>query len=197
MRPCEQITVGDLMIRRWRPDDLQPLHAAVLESIEHLRPWMAWAADADLGAQRRYLEAAAAAWERDERYEYAIIHPRAGIIGSIALLARIGAGGLEIGYWVHSDHTGRGVASTSTAALAAAAFALPWVDLVEIHHDAANTASASIPARLGFQMIQSVPREPAAPADSGRDLIWRLSRDAYPASQCRALLESTGTPKSG
>ncbi len=181
---------GDVMLRRWRLDDLDSLHSAVVSSIDHLRPYMAWAADGDVAGQRSYLEATVPAWESDERYEFAIVDPRAGIIGSAGLLARIGAGGLEIGYWVHADHTGRGVATMSAGALTAAAFSLPWVDRIEIHHDETNRASGAVPARLGFQMIARAARLPAAPSDSGHDLIWRLRREEYRAGKGRAETHS-------
>jgi ribosomal-protein-serine acetyltransferase len=190
-RPPARIPVGDLVIRRWRLEDLDDIQRAVAESIQQLRPWLAWASG-ERSAQAAFLEATTLGWEQGERFEYAIEDPRGGLLGSVGLMRRIGPGGLEIGYWVHSAHTRRGIAKLGAAAVTAAAFGLSWVDHVEIHHDKENLASGAVPARLGFQMIEGVFKPPLAAADSGHDLIWRLSRENYAESRARALLESMG-----
>jgi ribosomal-protein-serine acetyltransferase len=191
-RPPARILVGDLVIRRWRSEDLDNVQRAVSESIQQLRPWLAWAND-ERSAQAEFLEATALGWEQGERFEYAIEDPQGSLLGSAGLMRRIGPGGLEIGYWVHSAHTRRGIAKLAAAALSAAAFRLPWVDHVEIHHDKENLASGAVPAGLGFQMIEEVYKAPMAAADSGHDLIWRLSRDSYPESRARSLVEHAET----
>jgi ribosomal-protein-serine acetyltransferase len=85
---------------------------------------------------------------------------------------------LEIGYWVHRDHTGRGLATDASAALCAAAFALPGIDRVVIRHDAANAASAAVPRKLGFTEVSRGPVEDEgrAPGESGISVMWQLSR---------------------
>ena len=112
-----------------------------------------WAND-ELAAQASFLEATAAGWEQGERFEYAIEDRERNLLGSVGLMRRVGPGGLEIGYWVHSGHTRRGIAKLAAAALTDAAFGLPWVDHVEIHHDKENLASGAVPAGLGFQMVR-------------------------------------------
>jgi len=63
------------------------------------------------------------------------------------------------------------------------------VDHVEIHHDEANTASAAIPARLGFRKIgKFAVLEPKAPAEVGRDVRWRLDATQFAASPATSLL---------
>ena len=191
-RPPERLTIGGLVIRRWRSEDLDALQRAVAESIEALRPWLAWAND-DPSSQREFLEASAQAWKGGDRFEYAIEGLDEELVGSVGLMRRIGPGGLEIGYWVHSRHSGRGIAKLATAALTDAAFGLlAWVDHVEIHHDQLNLASRAVPEGLGFRIVESVEKVPMALSESGVDLIWRLGRADYPASPARALLARSG-----
>ena len=66
------------------------------------------------------------------------------LAGGAGLMARIGPGGLEIGYWVHAGHVRRGLATAATSALIAEAFTLPGITRVEIRHDELNTASGGI-----------------------------------------------------
>jgi len=186
--PAELIPVGPLVLRRLRSEDLDELARAVQQSLDHLRPWLRWAARPARAEQQAFLAGAVRGWERGERYEYAILEDRGALIGGVGLMRRAGPGVLEIGYWVHSDRVRRGVATLAAAAVTDAAFALPGTERVEIHHDEANLASGRVPARLGFEMVRSVSIEPSTPAESGRDLIWALQRASYPASSCRAIL---------
>lgn len=49
---------------------------------------------------------------------------------------------VELGYWLHPAHTGRGHATAATAELVEFAFALDGVRKVQIWHDVANVASS-------------------------------------------------------
>lgn len=186
VRPPERIALGRLELTRWQARDLADLQAAVSASIAELQGWLAWASD-DRTAQRAFLETTSRCWEAGERFEYAI-RVRTGVAGGVGLMRRIGPGGLEIGYWVHSAHTGAGLAKLASAALTEAAFELPGVDHVEIHHDEANLASRAIAAGLGFELVERIQKTPAAALETGTDLVWRLDRAAFPAGEARALL---------
>jgi ribosomal-protein-serine acetyltransferase len=176
--PPEILSHGQASLRRWRRDDAAALLAAVIESQEHLRPWMPWADGYDAGRAAEYLRECDAQWASGSAFAYAIIVGDQ-IVGSAGLHKRVGDGGLEIGYWVHGDWTGRGIATDATAALTDAALALPGIDRVEIHHDAANVASGRIPAKLGYARLGERPARdlwPAAPADTGTDVVWQFTR---------------------
>jgi ribosomal-protein-serine acetyltransferase len=43
-RPDEVVEHGPVTLRRYRADDLEALHGAAMESLDHLRPWFPWAA---------------------------------------------------------------------------------------------------------------------------------------------------------
>lgn len=69
--------------------------------------------------------------------------------------------------------------SLSHGQVSDAALALPGINRVEIYHDAANVASGRIPAKLGYTRLgQRSARDlwPAAPADSGTDVLWQRTR---------------------
>jgi RimJ/RimL family protein N-acetyltransferase len=94
---------------------------------------------------------------------------------------RIGYGGLEIGYWTHPAFLRTGIATTAVAMLTDAAFAVPGITRVEIHHDRANEASAGIPRKLGFHLIGQAAREPQAPGEIGVACRWRMTREKWTA----------------
>ncbi len=60
--------------------------------------------------------------------------------------------GLEIGYWIHPAFIGRGLATAAARLVTEAAFSVPGIDRVEIHHDRANEISGAIPRKLGFTL---------------------------------------------
>ena len=175
--PPERLTTGPVELRRWRSADADLCLRLVTESLDHLRPWMPWAtSDYDLAAAQSYLQRCEDDWAAGIAFQYLIVAGEAA--GSAGLMARIDPGGLEIGYWVHPAHTGRGVATAATAALTEAALALPGIDHVEIYHDRLNIASERVPAKLGYTHVDTRPeaRFDRAPADSGITKVWRITR---------------------
>jgi RimJ/RimL family protein N-acetyltransferase len=178
-RPDEVIEHGPVTLRRFRADDLDALSGAVMESLDHLRPWMPWAAAYTRESAAQYLDGSIRNWADGTEYNYAIMADGA-LAGNISLMARIGPGGLEIGYWVHRAYTRRGLATAASAALVEQAFRLPGVDRVEIVHDELNVASGKIPRKLGFTQIERRPLDPPSPGGSSVGLVWRLLKTQRP-----------------
>ncbi len=115
-----------------------------------------------------------AAWESGSTYEFVMVEATTDrVVGVIALHRRIGEGGIEIGYWVRTDATGQGYATAAAKVLTGAGLALADVTHVEIHCDEANTRSAAVPRRLGYQLIRVDEREASTPAETNRLQIWR------------------------
>jgi RimJ/RimL family protein N-acetyltransferase len=183
--PSSHIEVDGLVVRRLTMHDAAALAQAISESFDHLAPWMPWATPeaATERFQRRRLRGPSGSWEADGDYSYGIFLPDPStVIGAAGLHRRIGPKALEIGYWVHVDHTGKGVATTAARVLTSACFDMQDITHVEIHCDGANHASAAVPRKLGFQLVGEVAHVPEAPAEEGRRLMWRITRDQWPAT---------------
>ncbi|HYW23370.1 MAG TPA: GNAT family N-acetyltransferase [Terriglobales bacterium] len=189
--PPEEIDAGPVRLRRWRVVDAGVVTRLVTENLDHLRPWMAWAQEPPGEADERdFLGRMQAAWDRRSDFGFAVERPGTGPgaepIGGMGLHTRQGAGTLEIGYWIAAASTGRGYATAGALALTDAAFALPGVERVEIRCDEANRASAAIPRRLGYRLVEVVSRQAVAPAESGRGMIWAVERAEW-AVRARAV----------
>ena len=174
-RPNELVEHAPVTLRRYRAEDVDALFHAVTDSLDHLRPWMPWAADYSRASAEEFLAGSIKDWDEGTAYNYAIVTGDA-LVGSIGLMTRCGPGGLEIGYWVRSAYTGRGLATAATAALVGQAFGLPGVDWVEIVHDELNVASAAIPRKLGFTEVGRRPLDPPSLSGTGIGVVWRLTR---------------------
>ena len=162
------------------PDDAEALGRAVAESTDHLRPWMGWIAEEPLAIERR--REMLAEWEREwAQGGDAIFGVFVGdrVAGGGGLHCRIAPDGLELGYWIHPAFLRRGLATRVAERLADAAFTLPGIAHVEIHHDKANRASAGVPRRLGFEWLGEASDEPAAPAELGIEWRWRMDRGRW------------------
>lgn len=176
-QPCETLTCGQARLRRWRAADTDTAYRVVMQSLEHLLPWMPWASRYSRDDAVQFTSQSEHDWEAGVAYQYAITTNDV-VVGSCGLMRRIGPGGLEIGYWLHPAYTGRGLATAAVAALVRQAFALPDIERVEIVHDQANIASGGIPRRLGFTEIErrTRPQGPVAPGEVGIGVVWRLTR---------------------
>jgi RimJ/RimL family protein N-acetyltransferase len=172
-----QLGSGVVTLRRWREGDVVALHQVVQESLDHLRPWMAWVADGyPMAAAAEFVAATADDWARGAAFNYAVF-VSGRLAGAAGLMARIGPGGLELGYWLHPAHTGQGAATRAASLLCEEAFRT-GADRVEIVTDVANFRSAAIPRRLGFKQItRREPQEPVTPGEDGLDVVWRLTPD--------------------
>jgi RimJ/RimL family protein N-acetyltransferase len=171
---------GRVRLRRHAAEDRRGLVDAVNRSLPELRPWMSWAqAPATAESIGVFLADSRAAWEKRREFGYAI-RPAAGdpkeaeIIGSCGLRVEARTGLAEIGYWVRTDRTGQGVATSAARALTLAAREMRGVVRIEIHCDAANGASRAVAGKLGYRLdhIERRPPSPRSPAETDELLIW-------------------------
>ena len=183
MKHAYRIETERLIIRCYNPSDVFLLKTAIDESIGHLRPWMPWASDEpeDLQVKIARLRMFRGDFDLNRNYVYGIFDPeKKFLIGGCGLHPRIGFNALEIGYWIHVDHTNKGYATEIAAALTRVAFEVEKVKRVEIHCDPENARSFSIPKKLGFTHEATLKRRnlnyKGEPIDS---MIWTIFYDEF------------------
>lgn len=179
-RPPDHLQTPRLTLRRWVADDAPFLNAAILASIEHLRPWMPWVAAEPVSVPDRVelFERWDREWQQGGDLVMGIFKD-GDVVGGSGLHTRRGPGVLEIGYWVHVDHAKQGIATEAAAALTTAAFTVDGIDRVEIHHDKANVASAGVPRRLGYTLVDESANAISSPGEVGIDCRWVMRRDDW------------------
>ena len=174
----DSLQVGEYVVRKYEPADAKALVIAVTESCEHLRPWMPWIKfEPQTMTQRAELiKVWNEAWE--QRAEFVMgIFLGSQVVGGTGLHLRGDVNTVDIGYWMHVDYIGKGIATRVSGALTETAFAIwPEIDTVVIVHDEANIASGKVPLRLGFKHVSTGQREPEAPGESGVMLRWEKKR---------------------
>jgi RimJ/RimL family protein N-acetyltransferase len=176
--PPERIEAAEVVLTRGSALVVEEFIVAVNASLDHLRPWMPWAQEpANAQSIGGFLLGAEADWVAHRAFQY-IITASGGssFLGCCGLHARLGPGALEIGYWVHADHVGRGVATAAAGALTSTALSLAEVERVEIRCDAANARSAAVARRLGYRLDRIETRIPRTPGETDALMIWVLDR---------------------
>ena len=175
-----QIAIDEIVVRRYTRDDAAALVDAVTASLPELLPWMPWAKfEPQTVAQRRELiEVWSREWDQGLNYTMGIFIG-SECVGGTGFHLRGDVGVLEIGYWVSTVHSGRGIITRVSEALTTSAFMAPEVHEVQILHDVANVRSQRIPERLGFTMTGESDRNAEAPAEAGRLRRWVMTREQW------------------
>jgi RimJ/RimL family protein N-acetyltransferase len=117
------------------------------------------------------------------RYAMTTRGDRATPVGGCGLHPRVGAGAIEIGYWVATAATGQGFATEAAAALTDEAFRMGDIARIEIRCDPANEASIAVPRRLGYRARAEIVHEIAGQGRPGGDVVvWDLTRGSRAAT---------------
>ena len=139
-------------IRRYRMEDVDALFTAARESVRELSVWMPWCSESYSRVDSEaFVQSREAEWERGEHYSFVIYDTSHGqFLGSVGLnfINRIHQFA-NLGYWVRTSHTRRGVATT--AARMAARFGLVELGFnrLEIVTAAGHVASQRVAKKVG------------------------------------------------
>jgi RimJ/RimL family protein N-acetyltransferase len=187
--PPYRIETERLVIRCWEPRDAAALKEAVDASLDHLRPWMPWAEHEPqtLDEKVELLRGFRAAFDTGADFIYGIFEPdESRVLGGTGLHTRQGEGSLEIGYWIHVDAIGRGLAKETSAALTRAAFEHAAVDRVEIRVDVPNTRSQNVALGLGYMQEATLRRRlpPKAGGDLRDVIVFTMFASELAGSPC-------------
>jgi RimJ/RimL family protein N-acetyltransferase len=184
--PAYRIQTRRLTIRCWNPMDAPMEKEAIDSSIDHLLPWLPFAADEPQELQQKIelLRTWRSHFDAGTDFLYGIFNlGETRVLGGTGLHPRVGPGALEIGYWIRKDAINQGYASEAAAALTRVAFEVQACHRVEIHCDPQNLRSAAVPSKLAFKheatLRGRVPNHLGQWIDS---MVWTMLAEEYPAS---------------
>jgi RimJ/RimL family protein N-acetyltransferase len=184
-RPPVTIRTARLLLRRLQPSDAPAVQNAIIESLDHLRPHMPWAAaePVSLGEKSQTLRKFRRQFILGSDFNYGIYRHdddrRRPLVGCCGMHRRIGAGAIEIGYWIHVGQINQGYATEAAAALTRCAFELAGMRRIEIHCHPANVASAAVARKLGYRLVVTISSCIASATSPVRDtMIFAKERQA-------------------
>ena len=143
-----------LKLRRFRFGDARPLTRAVGQSLPELSQWLPWAQGLyGLPEARIFIKGSARSWRRGKAFDLSVRlkNGNAEIVGGVGIwpTSRIQRSG-EIGYWIHSDRTGIGLATEAAGALLPLGFEKMGLHRIIMRIAVGNHPSRRVAEKLGF-----------------------------------------------
>jgi ribosomal-protein-serine acetyltransferase len=148
------LTDGSITLRPYVSQDAGEVYHAARESLAEMYPWMPWAhRDYTLKESRRFIKLAPRNWREGAAYEFGMFDAADGAYLGGCGLNRFDWPNLtaNLGYWVRSSRTGRGVAPAATMLLAGWGFRKLGLRRIEIMVAAENSRSQRVAEKVGAQ----------------------------------------------
>ncbi|HEV7929019.1 MAG TPA: GNAT family protein [Nitrosospira sp.] len=153
----------DLTLVELSEGDIDSLAAVVKENLPHIGPWQLWAVpDYGVKQAREFVERNIGAGPGTQSFG---IFYEGKLSGCAGYVPRDEKGVAEIGYWISSEHQGKGIVTRCARALIEHAFRYLGADRVEIHAAALNFRSRAVAERLRFDLEER--RKNAHPLPNG------------------------------
>ena len=143
-----------LALRPFRRRDAAALYDAVAPSLPELRRWLPWAAtEYTRAAAQHFVRDSVSAWVEGRAFDFAVRtkDDPDRHLGNVSVWFtshpnKVG----EVGYWVRTDETGRGVCTEAAARVLQVAFEELQMHRVMLRIAVGNTASERVATKLGF-----------------------------------------------
>lgn len=143
-----------LLLRRFARRDSATLNDAIRVSLPDLNQWLPWArTDYEAGDANAFIRDSLQAWKEDRAWDYTIrfLDDPSRHIGNISMWTMSKTGKIaEIGYWIRSDETSKGICTEAADALLREAFGPLGFHKVIMRIAVGNDASDRVAEKLGF-----------------------------------------------
>lgn len=139
-------------IRRYRAEDVPLLFEAARESANEMFAWMSWChPNYTLEESRSFVLSREAAWHQKTEYDFAVFRVESGkFLGGVGLNQFNSKNNFaNLGYWVRSSETGRGIATAATLLAAQFGFEDLRLNRIEILTAIENAASRRVAQKAG------------------------------------------------
>jgi ribosomal-protein-serine acetyltransferase len=146
------LTDNVVLLRPLQPTDRDAMYAAVMESIAEVSPWLPWCHPAYAsGETAAFIESSMQAWANQSHFTFGIFDAADGsCCGTISLNHIVRQNRYaNIGYWVRTGRTRRGLASRAVRLVARFAFENVGLTRVEIAAIPENLASRRVAEKAG------------------------------------------------
>jgi RimJ/RimL family protein N-acetyltransferase len=148
----DQLLGDSILVRRTSPDDVEALYEAAIESRAQLHSFMPWChAEYSRDDTIEWLAGRGDVWDTGQSYTFAVVDN-----GDGRFLGTCGINQVDqlhqranLGYWVRTSATGRGVATEATRLVARFGFETLGLERIEIVVDVENIASGRVAEKAG------------------------------------------------
>jgi RimJ/RimL family protein N-acetyltransferase len=189
--PAYRIETQRTRLRCLMPADVTRLGTAIAQSLAHLTPWMDWARHEPVSDAQRleWLRTSRGHFDLGSDYTYGIFDADERVlIGAAGLKLSTSVDERELGYWLHVDHIGKGLAIEVALALVRVAFDIESVACIDVRVQPDNHRSARVAQKLGCEGPLLDPLSQPTP-EGKRDMhVYTLTRVAYATSPARTAV---------
>lgn len=152
--PRATLETDRLILQRFTRRDATTLDSAIRASLTDLNQWLPWARmDYASGDTSAFIRDSIQAWKEDRAWDYSIRFKEdpSRHVGNVSLWTVSKLGKIaEIGYWVRSDQTSRGICTEAVDRLLGEAFGSMGYHKVVLRIAVGNEASDRVAEKLGF-----------------------------------------------
>jgi ribosomal-protein-serine acetyltransferase len=140
-----------IRLRRYRTRDVSAIYEAVQESFAELSQFMGWCSPKYTRVDAaKFVKAQTAAWQANSEFAFVIEGDARQILGSCGLnRIEMLSGTANLGYWVRTSATGKGVCTAAVALLREFAFSETKLQRLEIIAAVDNVASQRVAEKAG------------------------------------------------
>ncbi len=161
-----------VVLRPYQADDVFPLYEAAVESIAEIYPWMPWCHPGyTVEDSRSWVLSRLDAWGKPD-YDFVIIEQATGrLLGAVGInqINRV-HDFANLGYWVRSSATGRGIAVMATRLCARFGFEELKLHRLEIVVDVDNRRSQRVAEKAGATR-EGIARQRCKSGGTWRDAV--------------------------
>jgi ribosomal-protein-serine acetyltransferase len=147
-----ELTDGNILLRPYRMSDVDKLFQAVRESLKEMGVWLPFAHENySIKESRDWIKKGPGEWKKGVTYDFAIFDAHNGdLLGGCGLNEISERNNkANLGYWVRTSYTGRGVAVAATKLLAKWGFEVLNLKRIEIYIAAGNERSLRVAEKVG------------------------------------------------
>jgi len=148
-----RIVTPSVVLRPFEPADAPAVAQLITDSLEHLRPWVAWAAHEPKPLHLKLAEVRGwrAAFDLDTGWHWAMRSADDGaLVGALVMNRLPGGDAVDLGGWVGPACLRRGYNTDAAAAAARVAFEVVGATRVQACTDPANERSNGLMRKLGY-----------------------------------------------
>ena len=151
-RKTEVLRNSKIIVRPHETGDIDPLFEAIRESIAQISPWLPWChAEFSRDELAGFIATSRNGWADGSQYHFAVFDVETGAaLGGVSLNHIAKPNRLaNMGYWVRTSATRRGVASQAAGLVAGYGFQELGLTRIEIAAIQTNVASCRVAERVG------------------------------------------------
>lgn len=167
-----RISDSRITLRPLITKDIDDFHAAIIESLPDLISWLSYQENHTIKDTEKELNQRREKWEADESYSFAITDSVDGKILGYCSLNRIDKENrvANLGYWVRSSYSGKGIAPGATVLLAKWALDTCGFRRIELNIAQQNERSLRVAEKAGAHR-EGVLRNRFTSNNESRDVV--------------------------